>query len=154
MSLFELLFTAGVEHGDSIVADRGDVRKVESRLAKLRVDAATAIGVLAQENDRLKLYCAALGRLLLKKGIVTLEELSAMLDSVDVEDGEPEAAYCTPRALRGRPLPGERVRVPTKPRPRAKGPVVPKPVGKRPVPPKQPLAKPPKGWKPKGTPLK
>lgn len=148
MSLFELLFTAGVEHGDSIVADRGDVRKVESRLAKLRVDAATAIGVLAQENDRLKLYCAALGRLLLKKGIVTLEELSAMLDSVDVEDGVADGK------LRGRPLPGERVRVPTKPRPRAKGPVVPKPVGKRPVPPKQPLAKPPKGWKPKGTSLK
>ena len=148
MSLFELLFTAGVEHGDSIVADRGDVRKVESRLAKLRVDAATAIGVLAQENDRLKLYCAALGRLLLKKGIVTLEELSAMLDSVDVEDGVADGK------LRGRPLPGERVRVPTKPRPRAKGPVVPKPVGKHPVPPKQPLAKPPKGWKPKGTSLK
>jgi len=148
MSLFELLFTAGVEHGDSIVADRGDVRKVESRLAKLRVDAATAIGVLAQENDRLKLYCAALGRLLLKKGIVTLEELSAMLDSVDVEDGVADGK------LRGRPLPGERVRVPTKSRPRAKGPVVPKPVGKHPVPPKQPLAKPPKGWKPKGTPLK
>ena len=71
-----------------------------------------------------------------------------MLDSVDVEDGVADGK------LRGRPLPGERVRVPTKPRPRAKGPVVPKPVGKHPVPPKQPLAKPPKGWKPKGTSLK
>jgi hypothetical protein len=148
MSLFELLFETGAEYGDSIAADRGDVRKVESRLAKLRVDAATAIRLLAQENDRLKLYCAALGRLLLKKGIVTLEELGAMLDSVDLEDGVADGK------LRGRPLPGERVRVPSKPRPSAKDPVVPKQVGKRPVPPKQPLAKPPKGWKPKGAPIK
>ncbi len=144
MSLFELLFSAGVETADNLLpVYKGDVKRAESQTAKLRVDTATAVGLLAQENDRLKLYCAALGRLLLKKGIVTLEELSAMLDSVDTEDGVADGR------LRGRPLPGERVRVPTKPRPRAKGPVVPKPVGKRPVPPKQPLAKPPKGWKPK-----
>ena len=42
---------------------------------------------LVGENGELKLYLAALLRLLLAKGTVTQEELRAMVASVDREDG-------------------------------------------------------------------
>lgn len=128
MSLFELLF--GVDFSPS---DADEYRRIVASNSKLRVDTVSAVSVLALENDRLRLYCAALARLLLKKGVVSVEEISAMIDTVDLEDGVADGR------LKGRPLPGEC------PRPLPK-----KPVGKAPKRPARTLPKPPKGWKPKG----
>ena len=138
MNLFELLFQAIADREPTPYELQSRLNSQGAEQAKLRVDAVVAIRKLAQENDRLRLYCASLARLLIQKGVIAVPEISAMLDIVDVEDGIPDGK------LTGRLLPGE------KPRP-AQKPTKPKPVGKVPRRPKQPLAKPPAGWKPKGS---
>lgn len=45
------------------------------------------------ENDELRLYIAALIRLLVSKGTVTKEELTAIVNAVDSEDGLPDGRY-------------------------------------------------------------
>lgn len=45
------------------------------------------LGRLKRENDELKLYLAALVRLLTSKGAVTADEVKAMVDAIDREDG-------------------------------------------------------------------
>jgi regulator of replication initiation timing len=42
---------------------------------------------LQRENDHLKLYLAALTRLLASKGILAMDEISKMVDIIDAEDG-------------------------------------------------------------------
>ncbi len=125
MNLFELLFDVISYHKSTPQDLQTRLNSQGAEQAKLRVDAVVAIRTLAQENDRLRLYCASLARLLLKKEIVSVSEISEMLDAVDVEDGIPDGK------LTGRLLPGE------KPKPAPKlNPAMPKPVGKRPKPPK------------------
>lgn len=137
MGLFEMLFD---EMTDRASNESDESRRILAENAKLRVDAVYAISMLTQENDRLRLYCAALVRLLLKKGLISLDEISKMIDTVDPEDGFLDGK------LKGRPLPGER----PKPGHLTKKPVAKKPLGNIPKAPAKPLAKPPKGWKPKG----
>jgi len=45
------------------------------------------INALVAENAELKLYLASIIRLLTAKGVVSDEELRAMVDAVDAEDG-------------------------------------------------------------------
>lgn len=42
---------------------------------------------LVRENEELKLYLAAVVRLLIAKGVATREELARIVDAVDREDG-------------------------------------------------------------------
>ena len=114
-----------------------DVVSQSQSIAKLRVDAACAIKKLAQENDRLRLYCAALARLLLEKGLISVPEISEMIALIDPEDGFRDGR------LSGRLLPGEK---PT-PSPVLQKPKSPKPVGRNPSGAKQTLPKPPAHWK-------
>ena len=137
MGLLEQLFgEGGLFYEPTPLELKRDVVSQSTALAKLRMDAACAVKKLAEENDRLRLYCAALARLLVKKGVVSLAEISDMIDVIDPEDGFRDGK------LSGRLMPGE------KPAP-APIPKVRKPVGKVPRPPKRALAKPPAGWKPK-----
>jgi len=48
---------------------------------------------LQRENDELKLYLASALRLLVAKGVVTPEELRAMVAAVDREDGADDGRY-------------------------------------------------------------
>ena len=48
---------------------------------------------LVKENAELKLYLAALMRLLLKKGAITREELQAVVEAVDAEDGTVDGGF-------------------------------------------------------------
>ena len=40
-----------------------------------------------RENDHLKLYLAAITRLLIRKGILNTDEIKKMVDIIDAEDG-------------------------------------------------------------------
>ena len=42
---------------------------------------------LQRENDHLKLYIAAITRLLISKGVLDKEEIEKMVDIIDAEDG-------------------------------------------------------------------
>lgn len=46
-----------------------------------------AIAELYRENGELKLYLAAITRLLAAKGVVTADELKTMVDAIDASDG-------------------------------------------------------------------
>jgi hypothetical protein len=55
-----------------MIRDRSRVRRVEA---------------LQAECDELKMYVAALIRLLVSKGMATQEEVASMVDAIDLEDG-------------------------------------------------------------------
>ncbi len=52
-----------------------------------------AIRWLMSENAELKLYVAALVRLLVRKGSLSAEELQAMVAAVDAEDGSKDGRF-------------------------------------------------------------
>ncbi len=51
------------------------------------------IRMLQRENDELRLYLTAVIRLLVNKGAVTQDELIAIVNAVDSEDGLPDGRY-------------------------------------------------------------
>ena len=48
---------------------------------------------LQAENDELRLYLAAVVRLLISKGLVSQEEIRQVVDVVDIEDGTLDGRY-------------------------------------------------------------
>lgn len=85
------------------VGQQLDIQDAEESLATLRaeVDSATQADAdlsrrleqLAAENAELKLYLAAVVRLLVAKGTVTEPELRRIVDSLDREDGRADGRY-------------------------------------------------------------
>lgn len=67
-------------------------REVES---KFRTDMSQdeAIQTLLEENGQLKLYLAALVRLLTQKGTISQQELAAIVTVIDSEDGSADGKY-------------------------------------------------------------
>lgn len=51
---------------------------------------------LRAENDELRLYLAAVVRLLISKGIVSQEEMRRVVDAIDAEDGMRDGRYKGP----------------------------------------------------------
>ena len=51
------------------------------------------IDLLLAENGELKLYLASLIRLLTSKGTISPEELKAMVEAIDAEDGTSDGKY-------------------------------------------------------------
>lgn len=60
--------------------------------------AARSVQELARENAELKLYLAAITRLLLSKGVITSRELADIVDAVDRSDGRVDGSYFGPLA--------------------------------------------------------
>ena len=56
-------------------------------------ETADALNRLARENAELKLYLAAVIRLLASKGVVTPAELTAIVDTIDRSDGSGDGGY-------------------------------------------------------------
>lgn len=85
------------------IGNRLDIGDVETDVADLRDDLHRShradatqdemIQHLHQENAELKLYLAAVVRLLTKKGQLTRDELAAMVQAVDAEDGQADGGY-------------------------------------------------------------
>jgi hypothetical protein len=55
--------------------------------------AADEISRLRDENNELKLYVAAVLRLLVSKGIASNEEIQSLVRAIDVVDGIPHGRY-------------------------------------------------------------
>lgn len=51
---------------------------------------------LTRENAELKLYLAAVTRLLISKGVINQTELAAVIDAVDAADGKTDGRYTGP----------------------------------------------------------
>lgn len=67
-----------------------DIRVLKESLMELHSEEQTMDSELLtvqRENDHLKLYLAAITRLLVGKNILSREEIAKMVDIVDAEDG-------------------------------------------------------------------
>ena len=81
------------------VGQQMDIEELRSGLRRMRRNAAAHSAISAQkqaevlqgleaENAELKLYLAALVRLLVAKGVVSADELRQVVEAVDAEDGQ------------------------------------------------------------------
>ena len=85
------------------IGNRLDIEDTEREIAKLSRDIFKSslrdmsqdqkIDALLKENAELKLYLAALIRLLTVKGTLSREELKTMVDAVDAADGSSDGKY-------------------------------------------------------------
>ena len=85
------------------IGNRLDIEDTEREIAKLSRDIFKAslrdmsqdqkIDTVLKDNAELKLYLAALIRLLTVKGTLSREELKTMVDAVDAEDGNSDGKY-------------------------------------------------------------
>lgn len=79
-----------------------DLHEHEAEIAKLKKQLDTqkgpvatkdALTALRRENDELKLYVVAVLRLLIAKKVATVEEIRALVDIIDREDGDVDGRY-------------------------------------------------------------
>jgi hypothetical protein len=70
----------------------GHRRDTRLRLGRSVKELAAQVQELQAESESLKLYVAALIRLVAKHGIATTEELVALVDAIDGEDGQVDGA--------------------------------------------------------------
>ena len=73
-----------------------DTLRDELRRNRMSSDNTNDIGQLRAENDELRLYLAAVVRLLTSKGVVTREELKNIVAVVDAEDGRGDGRFTGP----------------------------------------------------------
>jgi hypothetical protein len=79
-----------------IVDQKAELESLREELRHSRLSSPEAAGDVARlqaENDELRLYLAALVRLLTTKGIVTREEIKRVVDLVDAQDGARDGRY-------------------------------------------------------------
>ena len=75
---------------------RNKIENLREELRKSRAlpgGPAADIASLQAENDELRLYLAAVVRLLISKGVVSREEMKQVVDAVDAEDGVRDGKY-------------------------------------------------------------
>ena len=74
-----------------------EIQNLRDQLARQRNSSPVATSLpikeLQKENDELKLYIAALVRILTSKGTITKEELKQMIDTIDTEDGSQDGKF-------------------------------------------------------------
>lgn len=79
-----------VGHQHNLAETVGEIDILQQRLNKTargQVSVTDELRRLTAENNELKLYVSTVFRLLLDKGIVTLEELETLVSAIDREDG-------------------------------------------------------------------
>ena len=67
-----------------------DIRVLKESLMEIHQEGQnidSELLAVQRENDHLKLYLAAITRLLVSKGMLTTEEIEKMVDIIDAEDG-------------------------------------------------------------------
>lgn len=67
-----------------------DIRVLKESLMEIHQEGQSIDSELLtvqRENDRLKLYLAAITRLLIRKDLLSKEEIEVMVDIIDAEDG-------------------------------------------------------------------
>jgi cell division septum initiation protein DivIVA len=74
-------------------AEIDDLRDELQRSRARPAGSPAEIVALQAENDELRLYLAAVVRLLISKGLVSREEMKQVVDAVDAEDGVRDGKY-------------------------------------------------------------
>lgn len=64
-----------------------------NRLDGVSSDVKQSLKRLSRENLQLRLYVAAISRILVAKGLVTSVELADLVDKLDASDGQPDGGY-------------------------------------------------------------
>jgi cell division septum initiation protein DivIVA len=78
------------DHGAQIEDQEERIRRLKKQLAEKAsaIDNAEASLIQLQvENDQLKLYLAAVVRILIEKGLTSAKEIKRLVEVIDVEDG-------------------------------------------------------------------
>ena len=69
-----------------------EIDRMRSEMSRLRSSGGGDLK-LQEENDELRLYLAALIRLLVAKGTITGSELTQIVEAIDKEDGYADGRY-------------------------------------------------------------
>jgi multidrug resistance efflux pump len=73
---------------------RDEIASLREELRRNRAASSGAdVAQLQAENDELRLYLAAIVRLLTSKGIVSRDELRRVVDAIDAQDGRRDGRY-------------------------------------------------------------
>ncbi len=75
---------------------RAEIDRLRSEIRRNRPaapDASGQIRELEAENEELRLYLAAIVRILVSKRVVTADELKQVVDAIDAEDGSVDGKY-------------------------------------------------------------
>ena len=90
------------------IGNRLDIGDCENEVARLRRNLDTQSGVdrsqdeqirdLRGDNDELKLYLAALIRLLTSKNVISTGEITGLVEAIDAEDGSIDGRVAGPIA--------------------------------------------------------
>jgi hypothetical protein len=79
-----------------IVDQKAEIESLRDELRRSRTSSPVATGDIARlqaENDELRLYLAAIVRLLTAKGIVRPEEIKQVVNVIDAQDGTRDGRY-------------------------------------------------------------
>lgn len=79
-----------------LVRQQREIHELRSRLRDSSASTeplSDQLEAVRRENDELKLYLAAVLRLLMTKGIASKEEIASMVDLIDASDGEKDRKY-------------------------------------------------------------
>jgi hypothetical protein len=79
-----------------IVDQKAEIENLRDELHRSRVSSpgpAADVARLQAENDELRLYLAAIVRLLTAKGVVRPDEIKQMVDVIDTQDGARDGRY-------------------------------------------------------------
>jgi hypothetical protein len=76
--------------------DQIESLRTELQRARATSGARADLGQLRAENDELRLYLAALIRLLTSKGLVSPDELKRIVETVDTDDGRRDGRFSGP----------------------------------------------------------
>jgi hypothetical protein len=75
---------------------RNEIDRLKEEIRRSRSAAAGSSADLAKlqaENDELRLYLAAVIRILVSKGVVTQSEMQQIVDAIDAEDGSVDGTF-------------------------------------------------------------
>ncbi len=75
---------------------RAEIEQLRNELSQRRSASSESpdqIKMLQNENDELRLYLAALVRILVSKGIITPEQLKQVVETIDTEDGSSDGKH-------------------------------------------------------------
>ena len=90
------LFLGDIGNRMDIEDTERDIQQLKQKLANAQYNRASQdqmINQLIMENAQTKLYLASIVRLMLSKGSITKQELEAMVDAIDAEDGKSDGMF-------------------------------------------------------------
>ena len=75
---------------------RAEIDRLRSEIRQSRSaapDRSRQLEELQADNEELRLYLAAVVRILVSKGVVTVDEMKQVVDAIDAQDGSVDGKY-------------------------------------------------------------